>query len=38
MYEEKDVEMDDEDKDLLTKTGAETSLRYYSIHLIRAVI
>ena len=29
--------MDDEAKDLLTKTGAETSLRY-SIHLIRAVI
>ena len=33
--EEEDVEMDDEAKDLLTKIGAETSLRY-AIHLITA--
>ena len=31
--EEEDVEMDNEAKDLLTKIGAETSLRY-AIHLI----
>ena len=33
--EEEGVEMDDEAKNLLTKTGAETSLRY-DIHLITA--
>ena len=33
--EEEDVEMDDDAKDLLTKIGKETSLRY-AIHLITA--
>merc|ERR1711988_1327610 len=33
--EEEDVEMDDDAKDLLTKIGVETSLRY-AIHLITA--